>query len=157
MYWRIGAQYQKRARERNKKAFHAIVKRGPPPGLLAFEGRLAVGWCQLTRPDTLPWLNRMRSFNNVDDDAVLSLTCFFVRRGFRRQRVMETLIKSAIKVAKRSGAQALEAYPIDTSAPKSTANVFTGVASTFARLGFKTVARRLPYRPIVRYDLRSIR
>jgi hypothetical protein len=32
----------------------------------------------------------------------------------------------------------------------------TGYASTFARAGFKTVARRTPARPIMRHDLKAI-
>jgi hypothetical protein len=51
MWGRIGAAYRRRPREKNKAAFQAIVKRGPPPGLLAFDGDLAVGWCQLTPRD----------------------------------------------------------------------------------------------------------
>jgi hypothetical protein len=48
MYWRIGPEYHKRPRDKNKSALRRIVKQGPPPGLLAFDGDLAVGWCQLT-------------------------------------------------------------------------------------------------------------
>lgn len=48
MYWRIGARYRKRLRNANKVAFRNIVKSGPPPGLLVFDGDIAVGWCQLT-------------------------------------------------------------------------------------------------------------
>jgi hypothetical protein len=35
-------------REENKAAFRDIVRRGSPPGLPAFDGELAMGWCQLT-------------------------------------------------------------------------------------------------------------
>jgi hypothetical protein len=42
--------------EQNKAAFRKVVKSGPPPGLLAFDGDVAVGWCQLTPRDALPWL-----------------------------------------------------------------------------------------------------
>jgi hypothetical protein len=56
MYWRIGSAYRKRPREHNKAAFREIVQCGPPPGLLAFDGDVAVGWCQLTPRDALPWL-----------------------------------------------------------------------------------------------------
>jgi hypothetical protein len=51
---------------------------------------------------------------------------------------------------------ALEAYPIDTSASKSSSNIFVGTASTFARVGFKEVARRAPARPIMRHDLKAL-
>lgn len=38
MYWRIGSAYRKNSREANKAAFHKVVKKGPSPGLLAFDG-----------------------------------------------------------------------------------------------------------------------
>ena len=41
MYWRIGRTYREKPREENKTAFREIVERGPPPGLLAFDGDLA--------------------------------------------------------------------------------------------------------------------
>ena len=53
MYWRIGNDYCKRPHDANKAAFCELVKSGPPPGLLAFDGELAVGWCQLTPRDVL--------------------------------------------------------------------------------------------------------
>jgi hypothetical protein len=54
MYWRIGSAYRKRPAEVNKTAFYGIVRAGPPPGLLAFDGGTAVGWCQLSPRDSLP-------------------------------------------------------------------------------------------------------
>jgi hypothetical protein len=59
MYWRIGAAYRKLPGAQNKAAFREIVKRGPPPGLVAFDGDVAVGWCQLTPRDALPGLDRV--------------------------------------------------------------------------------------------------
>jgi hypothetical protein len=69
---------------------------------------------------------------------------------------MSALIKAAVKAAKRPNAPALEAYPVDTVRPESTSNVFTGTTSTFARAGFKSVARRIASRPIMRHDLEQI-
>jgi len=156
MYWRIGSEYHDRAREKNRNALRTIVRRGPPPGLLAFDGDRAVGWCQVTPRDDLPWLLRTRFFQPVDDLPVWCLSCFYIRRGFRGRGVMRALVSEALKVAKRGGAPALEAYPVDTARPDSTSNVFTGTASTFRRAGFRTVARRVPFRPIMRHDLRGI-
>jgi GNAT superfamily N-acetyltransferase len=65
----------------------------------------------------------------------------FVRRGYRRQGVTTQLIFAALKTAKRARAPALEGYPIDTSAPKSTSNIFTGTAAAFAR-GIQGTASR---------------
>jgi GNAT superfamily N-acetyltransferase len=153
MYWRIGSAYHRRPRGENRAAFRRLVKRGPPPGLLAFDGDRAVGWCQLTPRGALPWLDRSRLLRRVDDAAVWSISCFYVRRGYRRRGVTAALIAAAVKMARRAKAPALEAYPIDQAAPKSTSNLFTGVASTFSRAGFETVIRRVPHRPIMRLHL----
>jgi GNAT superfamily N-acetyltransferase len=155
MYWRLGGAYRRR-REENKKALREIVNRGPPPGLIAFDGDLAVGWCQLTPRDALPWLDRMGWFERVDDVPVWSISCFYVRRRYRRQSVMTELIFAALKAAKRAGAAALEAYPIDTGAPKSSSNIFVGTAAVFVRAGFKEAARRAAARPVMRHDLKTI-
>ena len=156
MYWRIGPEYHKRSREKNKSAFGRIVKQGPAPGLLAFDGERPVGWCQLTPRDDLSWLNRKRTLEAVDDLPVWSISCFYVRRGYRRRGVMSALIREALKTAQLANAPALEAYPIDTTRPGSSSNVFTGTASAFKRLEFKTVARREPSRPLMRHDLKAI-
>jgi len=156
MYWRIGPEYHKRPREKNKDAFRKIVKQGPPPGLLAFEGERAVGWCPLTPRQDLGWLNRKRTLEAVDDAPVWSISCFYVRRGYRRKGVMSALIREVLKTAKRANVPAVEAYPIDAAKPGSTSNVFTGTAAVFQRLGFRTVARREPSRPVMRHDLRGI-
>jgi GNAT superfamily N-acetyltransferase len=153
MYWRIGSAYRKKPRERNKAAFREVVKRGPPPGLLAFDGDLAVGWCQLTPRDALPWLDRAWRLGRVDDVPVWSISCFYVRKGYRRQGVTSALIAAAVKRAKSAGAPALEAYPLDGDLTPSASG--TGYASTFSRAGFRTIGRRTPPRPIMRHDLRA--
>jgi GNAT superfamily N-acetyltransferase len=151
MYWRIGSAYRHQPPAKNKAAFRKVVKQGPPPGLIAFDGEKAVGWCQITPRDSLPWLDRHRHLKRVDDLPVWSLSCFYVRIGYRRKGVTSALIAAALKAAKRAKAPAVEAYPLD--ADKTPSSSSTGYASTFARAGFKVVARPMPPRPIVRYDL----
>src|SRR5216684_4083582 len=142
MYWRIGAAYRNQPDNKNKSAFQKIVKAGPPPGLLAFDGDRAVGWCQLTPRDALPWLDRTWRLKRVDDLPVWSLSCLYIRIGYRRQGITSHLIAAALKAAKRAKAPALEAYPLDADLTASASG--TGYASTFARAGFKTVVRRMP-------------
>jgi GNAT superfamily N-acetyltransferase len=154
MYWRIGSAYRRRPRAENRAAFREVVMRGPPPGLLAFEGEVAVGWCQLTPRDALPWLDRTWRLKRVDDVPVWSLSCLYVRKGQRRQGVTSALIAAALQAAKRARAPALEAYPFDADLSPSASG--TGYASTFARAGFEIVARRAPPRPIMRHDLSAI-
>jgi GNAT superfamily N-acetyltransferase len=154
MYGRIGSAYRRRPCEENRAAFREIVERGPPPGLLAFKGDLAVGWCQLTPRDAVPWLDRTWRLARVDDVPVWSLSCLYVRKGHRRQGITSALIEAALKAAKEAGAAALEAYPFDAAVSPSASG--SGYASTFAHAGFRTIARRTPARPILRHDLKAI-
>ncbi len=152
MYWRIGSRYRDVDRDANKAAFRKVLDDGPPPGLLAFDDDVAVGWCQLTPRDALPWLDRTWRLRRVDEVPVWSISCFYVRKGYRRQRVASAMITAAVDAAKRAGAPAVEAYPLDADLTPSTSH--TGYATTFKRAGFKIVGRHVPSRPIMRYDFR---
>jgi GNAT superfamily N-acetyltransferase len=151
MYWRLGSAYRKNSRDANRDLFRDIVQAGPPPGLIALDGETPVGWCQLTPRNELAFLDRSRPnpLSRLDDLPVWCISCFYVRKGRRKSGVTAALIREAIGVAQFQGAVALEAYPLDRE--HSTSSTFTGFATTFAKLGFQTVARRDPARPIMRY------
>ena len=109
MYWRIGNAYRRRPQEANRRALYNVVTQGPPPGLLAFDGQVAVGWCQLTPRIKLPWLDR--AWQRIDEVPVWSISCFYIRKGYRRRGITSALIDAAIQAARKAGAPALEAYP----------------------------------------------
>jgi len=150
MYWRIGPGYRDRPRADNKRDLQQLAASGQPPGLLAFDGDLAVGWCELAPRAELRWLARARYLQPPDDLPAWSIPCFFVRRTHRHHGVMGALIEAAAAVAVTSGCPALEAYPVDTAVPGHTRNLFPGVASAFARHGFQVIVRRKPDRPVMR-------
>lgn len=149
MYWRVGRAYCNRPPKTNREEFLQIVQKGPPPGLLAFEGGTAVGWCQVSPRDSLPYLDRTSFLKRVDDLPVWCISCFYVRKGYRKQGVASVLTREALKIARNAGVPALEAYPVDRELTNS--STWTGFASTFLKLGFECVARRRPPRPIMRY------
>jgi GNAT superfamily N-acetyltransferase len=102
MYWRIGSAYTKRPRDENRKAFRTVVKKGPPPGLVVLEGDKAVGWVQVTPRASLPGLDKARFTKAIDDAPVWSISCFYVRKGYRGKGVSRALIDAAIGFAKKS-------------------------------------------------------
>lgn len=134
MYWRIGADYHKRDRVLNKKDLQKLISSGRPSGLLAFVDDVPAGWCQLTPRQDLPWLtkNGYGNFNTAKN--VWCISCFFIKAGFRKKGLTTELIKEAIKQAKKSNAELLEAYPGDSS------DSFTGSPGSFYNVGFKLVA-----------------
>jgi GNAT superfamily N-acetyltransferase len=157
MYWRIGPRYKERPRADNQHDLRRLAGSGQPPGLLAFDGDLAVGWCELAPRTDLAWLGRSRFLEPPDDLPVWSLPCFYVRRTHRGQGVMDALIEAGGAAAGPAGTAALEACPVDTAVPGHTANLFPGTAAAFARHGFAEVARRKPDRPVMRRSLRANR
>ena len=149
MYWRIGSAYRQRPRDLNRTDFKQVIRNGPPPGLLAFDGDLPVGWCQITPRDALPWIDHARRLRRIDGLPVWSISCFYVRIGYRRRGITHALINAAVEAARKANAPAVEAYPLDSNlSPSSTS---TGYATTFARAGFKEATRHSPERPIMRY------
>ena len=136
MYWRIGPRYRDRPREDNKRDLERLAGSGPPPGLLAFDGGIAVGWCELGPRASLGWLARSVRFPSVDDLPVWSVPCFYVRRTHRRQGVTGALIEAAVAVAAAAGAPALEPIQSTRPFPATPADLFPGTVSAFARHGF---------------------
>ena len=150
-WWRMGqSEWLATKGDGTKRKMRALVKKGPPPGLLAYTGDEAVGWCALARRGDYPRLARSKILAPVDDAPVWSVTCFFVRRDWRRRGVTVALLKHAAHwVATRRG-RLLEGYPTDTKKDQPAAFVFHGLLGAFRRAGFREVARRSKSRPIVR-------
>ena len=156
MWWRLRRRdFDAHSGAGKRRAYKAIVAEGPPPGLLAYADGAAVGWCQVTRRDDLPVLDRSHLLKRVDDQPVWSLSCFFVERGWRGRGLTTALTEAAKVYARERGARLLEAYPWDTVERKPGSTIFTGQASVFSRCGFDEVARRVPHRPVMRCRLET--
>ena len=153
MWWRLpNRAYRAGQGATNKGRFKRLVKKGPPPGLLAFDGGdEAIGWCAVCPRKQLSTLDRSRQLARVDDVPVWSAPCFFVKRSARGRGLSKALVEAALDYAKAKGAPALEAYPWDVKVKKAPGAIYTGIASVFERAGFKEVARRTAHRPVMRY------
>ena len=72
----------------------------------------------------------------------------------RGRGLTTVLTKAAIAFARDRGGRILEAHPWETAKEKYPTIVYTGLASTFKRLGFEVVQRRAPHKPMMRLALR---
>ena len=150
-WWRIGqSEWLAKKGDGTKRMMRAIVKRGPPPGLLAYADDEAVGWCAVAERADYPRLARSKILAPVDDAKVWSVTCFFVRRDWRRRGVTVELLKGAARWVARRGGRLIEGYPTDTDKDQPGAFVHHGLFGAFRSAGFREVARRSKTRPIVR-------
>lgn len=158
MWWLLPhAQWVAQKGEGNRRAMRSLVKRNQASGLLAYADGKAVGWCAVAPRERYVRLANSRVLKPVDEQAVWSVTCFFVAREYRRCGVTVAMLEAAADYAREHDASILEGYPTDASRQQADAFVYTGLASAFRRAGFKEVARRSPTRPIMRRALQPIR
>ena len=139
------------SRASNRQAFRDLVDAGPPPGLLAYDDEDRVAWGRVMPRASLPGLANSRYFKtDLDIDGVWSVACFVVRPAHRGKGLTAVLIAAAIDFVRDQGGRVVEGYPWDTDVPKSDSVVYTGLASTFDRMGFKVVQRRADHKPMMR-------
>lgn len=127
----------------------------PAPGLLAYVDDEPAAWVRVgPRPRQARIVSSKivatGSREPLDDDEVWAVTCFSVRREYRKQGLAGELLAAAIDAARAGGARVLEAYPFDLAAGKRSSNeLYHGALSTFEEAGFEVVARPTPARAVV--------
>jgi len=140
--------------EPNRRAFRKLVATGPPPGLLAYDGREPVGWVAIAPRAEYVRFERSRVLQPVDDQPVWSVPCFFIARTHRGRGLTVALLEAACIWAGAHGARIVEGYPVDTRGVRYSATfAFHGVPATFTAAGFREVLRRSDRRPIMRRTL----
>ena len=132
-----------------------------PTGLLAYsdEGDV-VGWCaagprsRYVRAVKTPTMNGR---DQREDDEVWLVPCFLIHPQHRRQGVATALLEAAVDLAARSGARAVEGFPLSGSKKRSkSADFMTGSEPLFAGCGFYPVRRPSNNRVIMRRELRKV-
>ncbi|MER8749394.1 GNAT family N-acetyltransferase [Mesorhizobium sp. M1050] len=152
MYGKIGPAYRQRLPDENRRAFQQSALSGDvPQGLLAFDGEMTVGWCQITPVEAVPYLKTRWTGAEDRREKTWFISCFYVRKGHRRRGITRVLIKVSIAHARRHGAEAIEAMPLDGS--KSPSATGSGYVSTFESAGFQAIAHRDAAHPLMRLSL----
>lgn len=161
MYWRVPrSHFEGPERKTMKARFKRRVKKGPPPGLIAYADGEPVGWVQVGPRTDVPNWNGARRLTaplddvDPDDAGAWAISCFVVRRPWRNKGVSRALLAGAVDWAGANKARLLEACPVEpVERKKSPISLYHGVASIFRRAGFREVARRRADRPLMRLDL----
>jgi GNAT superfamily N-acetyltransferase len=154
MTWRqSNKDFQQKKGARNKRAMKKLVESGKPPGIIAYAGREPVGWISVAPREQFVRLQGSKVLAPVDDRPVCSVTCFFVRKDFRKQGLTIELLNAAAEFARQEGATILEGYPYDLKQDMPPPFVWTGLSASFEKAGFKEAVRRSKTRPIMRRSI----
>jgi ribosomal protein S18 acetylase RimI-like enzyme len=131
----------------------------PAPGVLAFRGGRAVGWCAVEPRGCYPRILRSKVLAAAGPaaagpagDRVWSVSCFVVAAGQRRQGVARALLSAAVEHAFSHGAAVVEGYPVDPAQrPKAgPPDLYHGTLGLFLAAGFGVVSGAVPGRAVVR-------
>jgi GNAT superfamily N-acetyltransferase len=153
MFWRVPRkQFDAGKGDTNKRGLRSIVTSGRKPGVIAYVGKEPIGWCAVAPRQDYVALERSRILQPVDKQPVWSVSCLFVKKGYRRQGLSTYLIRAAVKLAASQGAKVVEGYPVEpTNNKMADPFLWHGTPSAFKAAGFHEVARRAATRPIVRF------
>ena len=121
---------------RKKESMRALVAKGTPIGVLAYEGEAPVGWCSIAPRESYARLERSRTMARATPAETLTWTvlCFFVPRERRGAGITRALLEGAVAYARRAGAAEIEGYPFDTAGISST---HRGHSRVFEAAGFR--------------------
>ena len=154
MYWRLKrSEFNQKKGSGTRKLMHHLVNKGlRQPGIIAYHGKMAVGWCAVAPREEYLVLNNSKILSPVDTQPVWSIVCFFIRKEYRKQGVSIALIRAAVDFVRQHDGTIVEGYPVQPKKDIMPAVfAYTGLASAFKQAGFKEVARRSETRPIMRY------
>ena len=149
------AEFNRTTLDERRELLHDEVDASPPPGLVAYVDGEAAGWVRVGPRPIQRRIARTRMIvtgtpEPLDDESVWAITCFVVRKEHRGLGLNAELLRSAVDLARASGARTVEAYPIDASDGKVPANdLYHGALSTFLAAGFTRTAEPKPGRAIV--------
>jgi len=155
MWWKLKrSDFMRQRGEANRKALKKIVDSGKAPGILAYADSEPVGWCAVSPREAYPVLERSRVRKRVDNEPVWSVVCFFVAKPFRGKGLMTKLLQAAIDYVHLQGGKIVEGYPVEPKKGRMPDPfAYTGLVSSFRKVGFVEVLRRSESRPVMRYTI----
>jgi GNAT superfamily N-acetyltransferase len=138
----------------NKRRLKDIVDAGRPTGLLAIIDKQPVGWIAFAPREDYIKIENSRSLKRIDEKPVWSITCFFIKREFRKQGFSAKLIAGVVGYARKKKIRTLEAYPVIPYADKVSAPfLWTGVLSAFLENDFTIVQMNGKSKAMVRLEV----
>jgi GNAT superfamily N-acetyltransferase len=153
MSWRKSkAEFERGKEGGNRSSLRAALKKGPPPGILAYAGGEPIGWCAVAPREVYVRLAGSRVLRPLDDRPVWSVSCLFVAKPYRRRGVSVELLRAAVDFVRQRGGTIVEGYPVlPAKGALPDAFAWTGTLSAFLKAGFQEMPRWSESRPIVRY------
>ena len=134
---------------------------GPTSGLVGYVDGEPAGWVAVEPREGYPriWA-RQKAWMRMDPDleGVWSVTCFVVRKPYRRQGLMYELADATVEYGRRVGAQVMEGYPTEPPPGKVVIwdEASVGLLQVFLAAGYEVEASPTLRRRVVRHRLGEV-
>ena len=153
--WRDSTQEE---REAALVAQTACGTEGPTSGLIGYADGEPAGWVAVEPRENYPRIwSRKQPWMRMDPEleGVWSVTCFVVRKGFRREGLTYELARATVDYGRRVGARVLEGYPMEPAPGKTVIwdEASVGLLQVFLEAGYQVHASPTLRRRVVRFDL----
>ncbi|WP_330475334.1 GNAT family N-acetyltransferase [Terrabacter sp. C0L_2] len=131
---------------------------GPTSGLIGYVDGEPAGWVAVEpRENYVRIWARQKPWMRQDPEAegVWSVTCFVVRKGFRRQGLMYELAAATVEYGRQVGARVLEGYPTEPTPGKTVIwdEASVGLLQVFLDAGYEVESSPTLRRRVVRHRL----
>ena len=127
---------------RNHQEKRKLVEKGCAHGILVYEGREPVGWCQYGSREELPRVNSSPRYRSLalenGAEKMWRITCFVVDKEYRRRGAASVGLRAALEAIRMKGGGLVEAYPVSKTDQGSN-YIYSGTVSMFEKAGFKTI------------------
>lgn len=131
---------------------------GPTSGLIGYVDGVPAGWVAVEPRENYPRIwSRKQPWMRRDPElpGVWSVTCFVVRKGFRRQDLTYELAAATVEYGRRVGAHVMEGYPTEPAEGKTVIwdEASVGLLQVFLAAGYEVEASPTLRRRVVRHRL----
>jgi len=125
---------------RNREDKKGLVKEGRSHGIIVYNDKEPIGWCQYGPREELPRIDAGRKYRGLklpEERKLWRITCFCVDRRYRNRDVASFGLEAALKSIRESGGGTVEAYPVTH---RGALAAWFGTVSMFMEQGFEVVA-----------------
>lgn len=132
-----------------RESAEGLIRAGRMHGYLAYEGDIAIGWCNAGDRQTYIRVGAFHPGESKEDDVIIapgeagkvkSLVCFEIAPGYRGKGVAKALLQRVLADAAAEGYEAVEVYP--QLQEGFTTLDFNGPIAMYQNAGFHEIARK---------------
>lgn len=120
---------------------HEHVKKFGSTGILVYDEETPIGYCQVAKYDVIERFNYSKQYqeltNSSEYERCWRISCFFVDKEYRKQKLSTFMFDSAIDYIAHHGGGMLEVFPFKENLHPTNKFNFNGSVQFYLKRGFQ--------------------